>query len=114
MIARRYPVPWKSTTRVAVQGAFPDDQWAHETERRGTETLEASRSHHRTGVAVVGLPVALVLVVKLTTARAESLHEWSAADGWLMPLIQIAVAASVGTLLVLVALAVRSRPRWKS
>ena len=56
------------------------------------------------GSAVVALPVALVVAVKLTTSSAESLQEWSAAYGWLMPLIQVSLVAALGVVLATLAL----------
>ena len=59
------------------------------------------------GSAVVAVPVALVVAVELTTSRAESFQEWSAAYGWLMPLIQVSVFPALGVLLAALVLAVR-------
>lgn len=66
------------------------------------------------GSAVVALPLALVVAVELTTSRAESFHEWSAAYGWLMPLIQVSVFPALGVLLATLALAVRHVVRRKT
>ena len=62
------------------------------------------RTYIVAGSAVVALPVALVVAVKLTTSSAESLQEWSAAYGWLMPLIQVSLVAALGVVLATFAL----------
>jgi len=59
------------------------------------------------GSAVVALPMALVVAVELTLSHAESFQEWSAAYGWLMPLIQVSVFPALGVLLATLTLAVR-------
>ena len=63
------------------------------------------------GSAIMALPVALVGAVELTTSSAGSLREWSAAYGWLMPLIQVSLVSALGVLIATLALAVRHAMR---